>query len=211
MDGREHQVAHTVRAVLLASTTFSFAAVAHAWGGDHLPSGLGLLVLGALTVAASSAAARFRAHAWWLLAFLGLLQLVLHHGFMIFTPATAHGSPVLEAGTTMHHGAVDPVLVAAAADVAHAGHTVGPGMLVAHVGAVVVTALVMAAAERAAGLAWSVWTFLLPGLLGLFRPVVLPRPRPSWASAAPEPAALSRLMGSVAPRRGPPVSFTTFA
>lgn len=210
MDSQKQQVARMVRAVLLASTTFSFAAVAHAWGGGHLPSGLGLLVLGALTAAACSAAARFRARAWWLVAFLGLLQLVLHHGFMIFTPATAHGLAATDAGIGIHHGAVDPGLVAGAADVAHAGHAMGPGMLAAHAGAVVVTALVMGAAERAAGLAWSVWTFLLPVLLGLFRPLSLPRPRSSWAPA-PEPAALSRLVGSVAPRRGPPVSSLTFA
>ena len=207
MGDGEGQAAHVVRATVLMSTTFAFALAAHAWGGGPIPSTLGLATLGALTVAVCTAVARYRAQTWWLVGFLGLLQLALHHGFAFFTAPTGG---VASAGAVEAHHTVTAVPPGTSETVHAGGHAMGTAMLAAHAAAVVVTAVLLGAAERAARLAHTVWSTLLPVLLGLFRPVTQHRPH-SPGVTAPEPAALSRLVGSVAPRRGPPPVVATIA
>ena len=212
MDPRQDRVARLARLVLLASTSFGFAAGAHVVGGGVLPSGLGLLVVLAVTLAATSVAARFRARTWWLVPFLAGLHAVLHHGFMLLAPG-AHGTATAHAG---HHALDARALAEAAAhgttavaDVAHAGHGLGAGMLAAHAAAVVVTAVLLSAGERAGRLAHTVWTWLLPAVAGVFRPAPPARTAPVPAAAPALPRWV--LLTAVAPRRGPPVPAAALA
>ncbi|MHA7133696.1 hypothetical protein [Oerskovia turbata] len=214
-------VARVVRAVVLASTTFAFAVAAHAWGGGSAPSGVGLLALAALTLAATSAVARYAARARWLVPFLALMHLGLHHALSALSgaslaaggPQSVVGPPGLVAtprlaGHEGHLATLDPApLVAAGSEHAHGA---GPGMLAAHAVAVLATALVLAAAERAAGLALAIWAHVVVVLLGVFRPASRPRPRLA-PQAQPAGTSSARAARTVAPRRGPPALSPTVA
>jgi hypothetical protein len=213
-------VARVVRAVVLASTTFAFAVAAHAWGGGVAPSGVGLLALAALTLATTSAVARFAARARWLVPFLALMHLGLHHALSALSGASlaagsapsavgpsALAAPSFLAGHAGHLAALDPAPLAAGAQHTHGA---GPGMLVAHAVAVLVTALVLAAAERAAGLALTIWAHVIVVLLGVVQPASRPRPRLA-PQAQPAPTSSTRAARTVAPRRGPPALSPTVA
>ncbi|MBD8079611.1 hypothetical protein [Cellulosimicrobium arenosum] len=189
-------LARGVRTGVLASTSLTVGAVAHATAGGHVPGTPSLVVLGALTVALCALVARARSRVLVLVPFLALLQLVLHHGFML-------------AGA-MPGGAAGSMPAMAGEHTAQAGHGVGAAMLVTHAAAVVVTAVLLAATERAARLAIAVWTWLLPALLGILVPVPPARPAtvPFTARGA---RTLQQVLRSVAPRRGPPSGMPTVA
>lgn len=183
------------RGATLCSTSFAFAVGAHLLGGGHLPSPQdtgGLLVvaaLAALTLAASAHAARLRAR--WTVPFLAALHLTLHHG-LARVPV-----PGADAAAAGHHGSTLPALPVVLGGPADDGT-----MVAAHAAAVLFTAALLTAAERAARSAAALWTALGAALLGVFRPVVVP-----WLRTAPVPARVVPT-GLVAvgalPRRGPP-------
>ncbi|WP_125778065.1 hypothetical protein [Antribacter gilvus] len=207
MDDRWRRAAHLVRAVVLASTTFCLGVGAHLWAGGREPSAPGLVLLGALTLVVCCVAARFRARAVWLTAFLGAMQTLLHHGLALVAdpaPGPSSGAPA-GLDRVLDHG------------VAHGQPMGGPaglgadaGMYAAHLLAVVATALLLAALERSADLLRAVLTSLRL-LLGAFRPVAIAAaPRPAWPTGSPQ-SVVTLLMASVAPRRGPPGSFPAAA
>ncbi|WP_265521540.1 hypothetical protein [Oerskovia flava] len=200
MDEQQRRAAHLLRTVLLSTTTLGVAATAHATGGGELPTGLGLLALGSLTVAVSSAAARARARVLVLVPLLALLQLVLHHGFSILAAPPAGTSLP---GVMTHHGTT-ALAGAATGSVAHTTHGVGAPMLAAHAAAVLLTAVALVASERAAGFALAVWSWLLPALTDVFRPSTPARAR-TTPTGPVRTTALARLVRTAAPRRGPPV------
>ncbi|MBD5785698.1 hypothetical protein IF650_05850 [Cellulosimicrobium terreum] len=197
------QVARGVRASLLASTSLAVAAVAHSSAAGHVPGGAGLLLLGVLTVALSVLVSRARANVLVLVPFLVLLQVVLHHGFMLLAATPGSGASTSMAGHHPFTTADAGRLVGAAAQHAEDPHGVGPGMLAAHAVAVVVTAAVLVASERAARLALAMWTWILPVLAGVVMPV-RGAESPSAPRAEEFGCASDRAARSVAPRRGPP-------
>lgn len=204
------------RAGALAVTTVCLAALAHACGGGSLPGPAVLLLLGALVGTGSLVASAHRLGTRSLAALLGGGQLALH---LAFTVLGRTGAPV-DPGVGMAiaadhgHGSV-PDLATAHLQAAHlhaaGGHAAGAHaalghahhggwvMLLTHVLATAVTALVLARGERA------LWL-----LAGLVAPAI--RPRPTRPALGPRPAlpalpvlapALAHVR-DVAPRRGPP-------
>jgi hypothetical protein len=224
--GLPQHVLRVVRAVVLATTSLTVAAAAHASAGGELPDGAGLSVLGALTVALATLVARARSRVLVQVPFLVVVQVLLHHGFaLLAAPAgTPRGAVALPAGMPGHASApgfaADHAahalttssggLLVGAAEHAHVAHAVGPAMLGAHAAAVVVTAAVLAASERAAALAFSLWTWLVPVLLGAALPVPASRPG-SVPRVERVVRPFARAARSVVSRRGPPAAPPVFA
>ncbi|MFE6970199.1 hypothetical protein [Isoptericola sp. NPDC057653] len=150
-------VVRRVRELLVAGTTLSIAAAAHLLAGGSLPGApLAWLVVLALSAPVAVWTARRRLTLRRLLPAMVALQLVQHSALSVLGAA-----PAGDAGTT------------ATALAGHAGHDLGPGslppaagvathlehaadggtttwMLAAHAVAVVLTALLLAAGDRAA-------------------------------------------------------------
>lgn len=231
--GLPQHVVRAVRAVVLATTSLTVAAAAHATAGGGLPDGAGLAALAALTVGLATLVARVRSRALVQVPFLAVVQVVLHHGF---TMLATTGGPLRGAGTlpaTMPGHASAPGFAAdRAAHAAHAvaswsggylspggqlpgapehvAHGTGPAMLGAHAVAVVVTAALLAASERAATFALALWTGLLPVLLGVLLPVPT-SPRPVVLHPVRSARPLARAARTVLSRRGPPATSPSYA
>lgn len=225
--GLPQHLARVVRAGVLATTSLTVAAAAHASAGGGLPDGAGIAVLGALTVALATLVARVRSRVLVQVPFLAVVQVVLHHGFALLAapPGSLRGASALPAAMPGHASAPGfaadraahaltsssgASFAGVAAEHTEAVHAAGPAMLVAHAVAVVVTAAVLVASERAAALALSLWTWLLPVLLGVVQPVPdLRRPAAPRVERVVHP--LARAAGSVVSRRGPPAALPSFA
>ncbi|WP_409484289.1 hypothetical protein [Arsenicicoccus dermatophilus] len=200
------------RTGVLAATTVCLAALAHACGGGSLPGPAALLVLGALVGAGSLVASAHRLGTRSLAVLLGGGQLGLHLAFTVLGRTGAPVDPGVGMAIAAHHGHGSvPDLAAAhlhaAGDQsagAHAalGHVHHGGwvMLLAHVLATAVTALVLARGERAL---WLLAGLVAPAVRPLpVRPALRPRPAlPVLPVLAP---ALAHVR-DVAPRRGPPL------
>ncbi|KZM34804.1 hypothetical protein [Oerskovia enterophila] len=178
------------RAGLVATLVLALAALAHRVGGGTLPDPLILAALAAFTMAGATFAARFRLTFARLVAVLGTGQVALHYGLGFgagVTCAPAAGAAAGHAG----HGAAAQVSACASGTpllpdgVAHLPHETPAGawMVLAHVLATLVVALVVAHGERALGLllAWlaprTALTDMLPALPVAHRlptPVVAP-------------------------------------
>ncbi|MBL0885707.1 hypothetical protein [Myceligenerans indicum] len=207
--GELGQVMRVVRTLLLASTSLSLAALAHGLGGGELP-GLGAMVaLGILTVSASCLVAQARPRVWTLVPFLGAVQFFLHHAMAWSATATASGLGTAQPfGHAGHHsGAAVTAAVAPTSHTALAGaqgHLANPRMVVLHLAAILVTAVLMAVGEATTRVALQVFRHVVPELTAPRmptpdRPRVHPRP-------AVLPTPLSVLLARSTPRRGPPVA-----
>lgn len=178
------------RAGLVATLVLALAALAHRVGGGTLPHPLILLALASFTMAGATFAARFRLTFGRLVAILGTGQVALHYGLSFSAPASC--APV--GGGHAGH-AVAGTLAACTAStpvpdgVAHLPHETPAGawMVLAHVLATVVVAVVVAHGERALGLLLT-WLAprgpladLLPALPVALR-LLAPAPAPSRAA-----------------------------
>lgn len=178
------------RGVVVAAVGLLLAVAGHVvGGGDTAPGALGIPVAGLVVAACILASSRSWTPARLLTALAGVQVLV-------------HGSLLLGAPS----GTVDPRLASVAAT--HAGHAhdhaaaLTPGMLVAHVVAVVLAALVLARVDVAVVVLWHLARrLLLPAL-----PTALPLP---GAPTAPVDSLLrpahAVLLAAAASRRGPPL------
>ena len=192
------------RAGLVATLVLALAALAHRVGGGTLPDPLILAALAAFTMAGATFAARFRLTFARLVAVLGTGQVALHHGLGFSAGVACSPVPGGHAGHAEPGRVASCVTVAPLPDgVAHLPHdaTTGVWMVLAHVLATLVVALVVAHGERALGLllAWLAPRGALADLLPAL-PVVHRLPAPL---AAPSRAATVHLR--IPTTRGPPV------
>ncbi|GAA1735653.1 hypothetical protein GCM10009809_33560 [Isoptericola hypogeus] len=157
-----------MRELLVASTTLSIAAAAHLFGGGSLPGSVaGWVVTVALTLPVAVWTARRRLTLPRLLPAMAVLQVVQHTAlsFMATAGASAASSTgpgtgsAAAAGPAAHAGQPAPTPGSLAfptgLDPTHLHHgddpRAGALMLAAHAVAVLVTALLLAAGDRAAG------------------------------------------------------------
>ncbi|MBD7982172.1 hypothetical protein [Oerskovia merdavium] len=199
------------RAGLVATLVLALGALAHRVGGGTLPDPLVLAALAAFTMAGATFAARFRLTFPRLVAVLGTGQVALHYGLGFGAGATCAPVAGPAAGHAGHagHGAAAQVSACAAGTpllpdgVAHLPHETPAGawMVLAHVLATLVVALVVAHGERALGLllTWLAPRTALADLLPPL-PVALRLPTPV---AAPSRAATVHLRTPTT--RGPPL------
>ena len=195
------------RAGLVATLVLALAALAHRVGGGTLPDPLILLALASFTMAGATFAARFRLTFGRLVAILGTGQVALHYGLGFSAPASC--APV-GGGHAGHAGhAVAGTLATCAAStpvpdgVAHLPHETPAGawMVLAHVVATLVVALVVAHGERALGL---LLTWLAPRrALADLLPALPVVHRPLAPAAAPSRTATVHLRTPTT--RGPPL------
>lgn len=203
-------VVRRVRELLVAGTTLSIAAAAHLLAGGALPTApLAWLVVAALTAPLAVWTARRRLTLRRLLPAMGALQLVQHGALSVLGAA---GGPSLLPGTGGHalhgpapgslpHGSL-PYAADAAAHLHPAHDPTSPWMLAAHAAAVLLTALLLAAGDRAALTVAAHLrhvALLVQGPASL--PVVRGRAVVARAVRRPRPAPVRRRT----PPRGPPL------
>ncbi|WP_418276472.1 hypothetical protein ACNHYB_00720 [Isoptericola jiangsuensis] len=214
-DGTDGAV-RVARSVLLAATTLGFSAAAHTMAGGALPSTVGLVLLGSLTLVVTSVLGRWQLSAWTLVPVLLGLQSALHLGFQALgvpedgTGPAAGGRDL--PGHSAHHGELDLSAAAAAWSADPEVFTLGPSasahthghvaMLLAHLGAVVAVTVLAVGADRALGRTVGRVVRLF---LGPVRPlpVRVPLVRRAWTDADTMPRA-TLWSTPVRPRRGPP-------
>lgn len=140
------------RAALATLLVLGLASSAHTLGGGHAPGPLAGTVLALVVGPLAWWCTRRRLSAVRLLALLGGAQVLVHAALTAMAPGTGTGS-------ALHvHGGL-PAGLGGSAGALEAGHAAGPGMLLAHVVATVVTALLLARAEE---VLWRVVLRLLP-------------------------------------------------
>ncbi|WP_380161990.1 hypothetical protein [Kineococcus sp. R86509] len=214
-------VLRALRSAVVTVVIVGLAVVAHVAGGGHVPSGLAAAAVVVLVASVVHLATRWRLSLAGLTVLLAGGQWLLHESFMALDFARsgpldvealnampmgqlAHGHSTTP---TMSPGLMSPEAMASMHDVA-TGVSVGSWsvtpMLLAHVVATALTALVLASGERAL---WRLWSWLAPlvaVLMALVLPVAVRLPRPSagafqrWGLREP---VRSRSLS----RRGPPV------
>lgn len=198
------------RAGLVATLVLALAALAHRVGGGTLPHPLILLALAAFTMAGATFAARFRLTFVRLVAVLGTGQVALHYGLGFSAPASC--APVGGGAGHAGHGGLPAASQATACaagtpllpdGVAHLPHETSAGawMVLAHVLATVVVAVVVAHGERALGL---LLTWLAPrGPLADLLPALPVAHR--LLAPAPAPSRTATVHRRTPTTRGPPL------
>ncbi len=195
------------RAGLVAVVTVALASLAHVLAGGALPP---LPVVGALAAVALAAAVlltRSRVRPTGAVVLLGAGQLAVHSSFRLVAPMACMTGPTT---TGAHvHGAAAVLPSAAECSAVGAAHPMVLGasaMLVLHVVATVVAALLIAGVDRAI---WWLAVWLRPLVAGPAVAVVVPRP--ALPTATETPWSLHAWWRDAAPRRGPPVGLTPVA
>jgi hypothetical protein len=125
---------------LLGPVATTLALLAHVVSGGAVPWPPALLALAALLSMAASMLARLRLPVWALLLLCGLTQQLLHWAFLLFSDVPA----VPQSSGHSHASLPFPVPGAAVQAVGHLQEL----MLVTHVAAALLTALIMATAGR---------------------------------------------------------------
>lgn len=203
--------ARAARIVLVASTALATAVGAHVLGGSRVPGGLGLVALTALCIAVGGLLALGRLRAVTLVPALAALQVVLHLGFDVLTPGSR---PVglTETGAHVMPGMASPpsevaahaLSAGAGAGAAHMSMTASPGMVAAHLVAVLLTAVVLVVGDRAALAAVRWWSVVRPRVERVVTgPVVVPLRAPA-VDVAPGPCRALVVARRGHGRRGPP-------
>ncbi len=168
-----------LRGAVLAAACAVLTAAGHLAGGGSLPDLAVLVVLLPLLAGGFAALAERSRGTLGTLGVLGLGQLVLHQLIELLSPAHAA------------HQALDAVAPS------------GPGMLITHAVATLVSAVALRFADRAIALLGGVLRRVLP-----HRPPALRADRPLATLALPGPAVslrLARALAAAEARRGPPV------
>lgn len=185
-------VLRAARTAVAVLAVLGVSAAAHQLGGGRVPGTLALLVLALLLAPPTWLALGRRLSAPSLVALLGAGQGAVHLGLAAMTPgAGSAGAPHLHDALPTGLAASSSAATAPMAPMAGSG---GP-MLLAHVLATLVLAVVLARAEAAL---WHVVSSLLPRVVApLRRPVLL---RHALAEVAPRPAGRAPLpVGGRAP------------
>jgi len=205
--------ARAARVVLIASTALATGLGAHALGGSAVPGGLGLVALATLCVAVAGLLALGRLRAVTLVPALAALQVALHLGLDVLAPGTHTLDPAAAAALGAHAmpGMAAPspeaaahALTTAADGSGHMAMTTSPGMVAAHVVAVLVTAVLLVLGDRAALAAVRWWSVVRPCVEAVVAgPVVVPL-RSLAVESAPGPCRALVVARRGLGRRGPP-------
>lgn len=190
---------HLARTGILSTGILTLAAGAHTLGGGALPTPPILAALLALTLLASVLATRIRLGLLAMTAVLGTGQVLLHEAFTALA-GTATPQAALPAGHQHDDGAalagalqhLSPALGHSGAPSEHLAQGHGslahdPGMLLAHVAATLLTALLLARGEAAL---WALAAWLRPLFRAAKTPVLPVAGRALRAPFAPEPPRL---------------------
>jgi len=201
--------ARAARIVLVASTALATAVGAHVLGGSRVPGGLGLVALTALCIAVGGLLALGRLRAVTLVPALAALQVVLHLGFDVLTPGsrpvglTETGAHVMP-GMAGLPSEVAAHALSAGVGAAHMSMAASPGMVAAHLVAVLLTAVVLVVGDRAALAAVRWWSVVRPRVERVVTgPVVVPLRAPA-VDVAPGPCRALVVARRGHGRRGPP-------
>lgn len=202
-----------LRSGTMAVTILALASGAHTLAGGVLPAPILMLALTALTAVVSVAVTSIRVPLALMLALLAASQLLLHNAFDVLANPAAPSTALVDPAMADHLMGVHTALAPQAITTAHM--SMQPGypsaalaMTLAHVGATLATAVVLAKGEEA------LWL-----LADLLRPLVR-LPAPASVAVAPFPA-LTAANSPLRPqprrnlrahsRRGPPAVAYTFA
>lgn len=189
------------RAAGTAGTSLAFAVGAHVVAGGDAPTGPVLVAVAAVTLAVATPLTGRRLPAVGLAPLLAALQTVVHTGLSLLTGTGTGTAAGTGAGAgAHHHGAV--ALSAALPDGTPPHPHDGPGMLAAHAAAVLLTAALIAGADRAAESVARCWAFVAHAVRVATEHVDVPVARPRPLDVLPRPATV--WLPSAAPRRGPP-------
>ncbi|WP_421742844.1 hypothetical protein [Cellulomonas sp.] len=190
-----------VRAGVVAAVTVALGALAHVLAGGTLPPSVVLVTLTALALAAAVVLTARRLGPAGALALLGVGQLAVHSSFSLFSTVACLPGPASLQGHVHHPGMVMATQASCTpADVTLVQPLLGaPAMLVLHVAASVVAALVLVGADRAL---WWLAAWLSP-LLGTTEPAAVV-PRASLPTPAEVPWSGYAWWRDAVPLRGPP-------
>jgi hypothetical protein len=195
------------RTVAVTAVVVGLAVAAHVAGGGRPPRALGLVGLALATAYVCAWLARRRLSLPVLAGVLAAGQWALHHTFDVLEASCATTIvPAAHAGHTVAAGSCEPVAAAAGSGLAAGQHLAAPSwaMLLAHVAATLVSALVLASGERALWALCGLLATLVPALPRAAAPVAVPARRAPDVPAAPRPRRAVLLRTS--PRRGPPAA-----
>ncbi|GAA4839905.1 hypothetical protein GCM10023221_17010 [Luteimicrobium xylanilyticum] len=196
--------ARGARVVLIGSTALATGLGAHLLGGSRVPGGLGLAALATLCLAVAGLLALGRLRAVTLVPALGALQVALHLGLDVLTPA-AH--PAVPSGVGPHAMAgmtLDPGTLASAGTAPAMHMTTSPTMVAAHAVAVLVTASLLVVGDRAALAAVRWWSVVRPQVEAIAQGPVVGRRRAFPVDATPGPCRALVVARRGLGRRGPP-------
>lgn len=195
------------RSGVITACGLGVAAAAHTAGGGNLPPVQVMLLLAVLCLCPVTLLARRQLRMPAMAGILGAGQAALHAAFTALSGPSAHCTDAAVAAHG-HHAAAVPECAAGvgyAAGAVTAGAVAGlpaPVMLMAHLLAVAVTAVLLARGEAAL---WQVRAWLAP-LAAVVHPVVLP-PAVRVAALRSEAGTPRFSAVRIPPRRGPPALF----
>ncbi len=201
-----------LRSGAIGGTILALAAGAHTLAGGVLPAPILMLALTALTAVVSVAVTSIRVPLALMLALLGASQLLLHNAFDLLSNPTVPTAAFVDPAMAHHlmgvHTALAPQATAMAQMSMQPGHPAAElAMTLAHVGATLATAVVLAKGEDAL---WLLADWLRP-LVRLAAPAsvaVAPSPSLSAANSPIRPQPRRNLRADS--RRGPPAPAPTF-
>jgi hypothetical protein len=197
-------VLRVARTVAVSAAVVGLAVAAHVAGGGRPPRTLGLVGLALATAYVCAWVARRRLSLPVLTVVLAAGQWALHHAFDLLGASCAPAAPAVHAGHAVAAGSCEPVTTAAGLVAGRHLATPSWAMLLAHVAATAVSALVLASGERALWALCGLLAALLPALPRAAAPVAVPVRRAPDVAAAPRPRRAVLLR--VSPRRGPPTA-----
>ncbi len=202
-----------LRSGAIGGTILALAAGAHTLAGGVLPAPMVMLALTALTAVVSVAVTGIRVPLTLMLALLGASQLLLHNAFDLLSNPTVPTASLVDPAMAHHLMGVPAALAPPATAMTHMsmqpGHPAAAlAMTLAHVGATLATAVVLAKGEEAL---WLLADWLRP-LVRLAAPVIvavaaLPSLTAAYSPIRPQPW---RNLPADS-RRGPPAPAPTFA
>lgn len=186
------------RASVVAAVTVALALVAHVLGGGAVPSAMLLGPLAAVVLAAAVLVSGRRIGALGAIALLGVGQLGLHGAFDLLG---GMGCAPMAGPAVGHVHATAETVACTTTSVAPVPHSGGSTMLVLHVVATVLAALLIAGTDRA--LAW-IAAWVRP-LVALLSPVLVP----AFATLPVRVETIrvvARADVGISPDRGPPAA-----
>lgn len=193
-----------LRTAALAGSTLSLAAAAHVSAGGLLPPAPVLAACTSLLVLAIIILTRWKLKTPVLGMVLAGGQGLLHSVMSAFPPTAAVGPalPAVAPGTHHHPLIGSGALLPAGQDMhPHLVWDLGPAMITAHLGATVLTALLLAKGESAL---WALATWLRPVLF--LAPVLFVPALAALVPAPPRAPVLRRIILHTHSRRGPPAT-----
>ncbi len=201
-----------LRSAAIGVTILALAAGAHTLAGGVLPAPILMLALTALTGVVSVAVTSIRVPLALMLALLGASQLLLHNAFDLLSNPMVSTAPLVDPAMAHHLMGVPTALAPQATAMAQMsmqpGHPLAAlAMMLAHVGAILAAAVVLAKGEEALWLLAD-WLRPLARLAAQANVAVAPFPSLTAANGPIRPQPWRNLRADS--RRGPPAVAQTF-